>query len=77
MAKDAAETSTRISPVAIAAPSGRMMISAPAKPTSTAAQRRGPTRSPSRGTDRAVTISGAVKLIDDAVASATVDRATR
>ena len=34
------------------------MIRTPAKPTPTAAQRRGPTRSPSSGTDSAVTASG-------------------
>ena len=37
---------------------GRRMTSTPQKPTATAAQRRGPTRSPSSGTESAVTASG-------------------
>ena len=52
-----------------------MIIRAPAKPTATAAQRRGPTRSPSNGTESAVTISGAVNMIAEAVARATVVKA--
>ena len=42
-------------------PPGRKITAAPAKPTATATQRRGPTRSPSIGTERATTMSGAVK----------------
>ena len=38
---------------------GRRMTSTPIKPTTTADQRRGPTRSPSNGIDRAVMNSGA------------------
>ena len=45
------------------------MFSAPMKPASTAPHRCAPTFSPSSGTDRAVTASGAVKLIAAAVAS--------
>ncbi len=48
-------------------------MSTPRKPTLTAAQRRGPTRSPSSGIDSAVTSSGAAKPI--AVASAIGSRA--
>jgi hypothetical protein len=47
---------------------GRMMINAPRKPTNTAPQRCSPTFSPSTGPDKAVTTSGAVKLIAAAVA---------
>ena len=47
---------------------GRTMISTPAKPASTASQRRLSTRSFSTNTDNAVTNSGAAKAI--AVASA-------
>ena len=50
-------------------PPGRIMISMPAKPTSTAVQRRQPTRSPSSGTASAVTNSGATKDRLMAVAS--------
>ena len=42
-------------------PPGRKITAAPAKPTATAAQRLGPTRSPSIGTESATTMSGAVK----------------
>ncbi len=60
---------TRTSSIAqwVSVPPGRMMIIAPAKPTATAAQRRGPTASPSMGAASAVTISGPVKLIALAV----------
>ena len=40
---------------------GRSTISTPARPTKTAAQRRGPTRSPRKGTESATRISGPVK----------------
>ena len=43
------------------------MTSTPAKPTATAPSRKGPTRSPSKGTDSSVIISGATK--NSAVAS--------
>jgi hypothetical protein len=45
-----------------------MMTRAPTKPIPTAAQRRGPTFSPRKGTERAVSISGPTK--PTAVASA-------
>ena len=44
---------------------------APMKPTMTASQRWTPTRSPRNGTESAVTISGAVKLMLAAVVSGT------
>ena len=47
---------------------GRTMISAPTKPTPTAAHRRTPTFSPSKGTDNAVTNSG--PTMNSATASA-------
>lgn len=54
-----------------------MMMRAPAKPAATAAQRCKPTRSPKSGADKAVTASGAVKLIAAAVASETEARAMK
>ena len=51
---------------------GRITTSAPANPTSTALHRRHPTLSRSSGTDSAVTISGAVNPIAEAVASGTL-----
>jgi hypothetical protein len=48
---------------------GRITSSAPVKPTRTAVQRRQPTLSCSSGTDSAVTISGEVKPIAEAVAN--------
>ena len=50
---------------------GRNAITTPVKPMSTAVQRRQPTLSCSNGTDRAVTSSGEVKPIAEAVASGT------
>jgi hypothetical protein len=47
-----------------------MISSAPPKPISTALHRLGPTLSPSSGIDSAVTISGEVNPIADAVAKA-------
>lgn len=48
---------------------GRTTIRAPTKPTPTAAQRLGPTGSPSSRDDRAVTMIGLDSEIDAAVAS--------
>ncbi len=48
-----------------------MISKAPAKPTKTALHRRRPTCSPSSGTDIAVTNSGEVKPIAEAVARGT------
>ena len=42
---------------------GRITISTPAKPATTALQRRQPTRSPSSGIENTVTSSGAMKVI--------------
>ena len=49
---------------------GRITITTPAQPSSTAAQRCGPTRSFSTGQDSAVRKSGAAKLMTVASASA-------
>ena len=56
---------SRTTPTASASPSGMpaglAISSTPPKPASTAAPRRGPTRSPSSGTDSRVRNSGMVK----------------
>ena len=69
IAKQNAEaTMYRVSKRNAAVP-GRMMIKAPMKPMTTAAQRRGLTGSPSTGPDSAVMNSGAVKAMEMASAS--------
>ena len=50
---------------------GRMMTSAPMKPTTTAVQRLGPTRSPSTGPENAVISTGPSMVMAAAVASGT------
>ena len=56
---------------------GRMMIKAPPKPIITPAQRRGPTCSPSKGMESAVTISGPTSMIALALASGSRDSALK
>jgi len=50
-------------------PLGQTMISMPAKPAATAAQRCGPTCSPRNSTDSTITSSGETKLIANRSAS--------